>query len=293
MFPDGRALIADSGNNRVLEVSADGTQFKRFAGTGELPGRYYVGGKHLDPNNPRGTQLWVPKGVAVLPDGRSLIADTWNHRVLVVSADGTRIELFAGTGEQPARFVGKGPHNDPNGPNHTNVPKQTNIEEPWGVAVFPDGRALITDLSEGRVFAVSADGNRISVLAGTGKSEGSADSRIDPNNPRNTQLAFLHGVAAFPDGRVLIADTGNDDVLVVSADGNRISVLVNTDLFTSPTGVAVLPDGRVLVVCGRVLAVSANGSRVHAFAQDNQTYYRRWSPSLRYGRWRDSLRSCL
>jgi serine/threonine-protein kinase len=84
-------VIADTENHRVLRVSADGKTIKRVAGTGKA-------GANLIEGNPTGSELNIPCGVAVTPDGGVVIADTENHRVLRVSADGkTRTVVISGT----------------------------------------------------------------------------------------------------------------------------------------------------------------------------------------------------
>ena len=93
VFPDGRVVIADTFNHRVLTVSSDGKKARVLAGTGEQ-------GSILRTDSPTNTQLYYPYGVAALPDGRVVMADTYNHRVLVVASDGESIELFVGSGEQ-------------------------------------------------------------------------------------------------------------------------------------------------------------------------------------------------
>ena len=74
---DGSILIADSRNHRVLCVSPERGHVEVFAGTGQQ-------GDTIVADNPTQTQLKYPVGVGVLPDGSVLIADTGNHRVLLV-----------------------------------------------------------------------------------------------------------------------------------------------------------------------------------------------------------------
>src|SRR3972149_474347 len=92
-----------------------------FAGTGTR-------GAHLDAD-PKQTQLNSPQGVVELGDGRVLITDMWNHRVVVVSENGSKIERYAGTDTPGAHL-----HADP---------KQTQLSNPRGVVELGDGRVLI------------------------------------------------------------------------------------------------------------------------------------------------------
>ncbi len=74
---DGSVLIADTDNHRVLCVSADSSEVSIVAGTGET-------GNTIVAGDPTQTQLNAPGNIAVAPDGSVLIADTGNHRVLLV-----------------------------------------------------------------------------------------------------------------------------------------------------------------------------------------------------------------
>ena len=96
------------------------------------------------------------------------------------------------------------------------------LKDPAGVAVTPDGGFLISDAggislppSQNVVWKVSADGEIILVagtvgVPGSGGDDGLA-TEAELNNPS--------GVAVTADGGFLIADTGNQVVRKISADG--------------------------------------------------------------------------
>jgi len=48
-------------------------------------------------------QFDSPDGLALLPDGRVLVADSWNHRIRVLSADLQQVSTVAGDGEEGHR----------------------------------------------------------------------------------------------------------------------------------------------------------------------------------------------
>jgi len=83
---NGDVIIADTGNNRVLRVSADGKQITPIAGTGEK-------GNELFEDDPMSSQLAWPFGVAVIGNDDVIIADTRNKRVLCLFADGRMGEI--------------------------------------------------------------------------------------------------------------------------------------------------------------------------------------------------------
>ena len=93
-LPDGGYLIADAANHRVRRVAPDGT-ISTVAGSGPAGGRQ-SGGFSGDGGPATSARLAFPTAVAVPPGGGFLIADTDNHRVRRVAADGT-ITTIAGT----------------------------------------------------------------------------------------------------------------------------------------------------------------------------------------------------
>ena len=180
----------------------------------------------------------------------------------VFRAPEPQVSVVAGSGGSGSTLV----EDDPSA-------TQLNLSE--GVAVGGDGSVVIADSSNHRVLRVSGDGRRVSVVAGTGE----VGSALVEADPLVTQLSDPGGVAVAGDGSVLIADTGNNRVLRVSADGREISVVVGigecipsdssgTPL-DGPTGIAVSPvDGAVLITDlgnHRVLRVSGDGRQVSVF----------------------------
>ena len=249
VLPDGRVLIVDQWNHRVLVVNAEGSRIDLFAGTGKR-------GDHIDPGgDPTKTQLKVPHGVAVFPDGRVLISEKENHRVMIVSADGNHIEPFTGTGWEDDTL-------DPD-------PLKTALSFPEGVAVLPDGRALIADRNNKRVLAISADRTHTEVFAGNGTIFTAAGTR----DPKQTAIEYPNSIAAFPDGRVLISNATKEQILIVTTDGTEIKPFAGTGtqgnrinskdpLQTELNGIGgihILPSGNVLIADshnGRILAIT-------------------------------------
>ena len=190
---DGGFLVADSGNNMVRKVSADGV-ITRVAGMGTAGGAG-DGGPATD------AQLNGPIGVAVTADGGFLIADQNNAVVRKVSVDGV-ISRVAGTTGTSGSAGDDGPATD------------AQLDTPTGVAATADGGFLIADFANNRVRKVSA-GGVITRVAGTG----TVGSFGDDGPATSAQLHNSAGVAATADGGFLIADTLNQVVRKVSAGG--------------------------------------------------------------------------
>jgi trimeric autotransporter adhesin len=266
-LPNGGFLIADTGASRIREVSPGG-RISTVAGTGK-PGYGGDGGPATS------ARLNEPTGLAVLPDGGFLIADSANNRIREVSTSGT-ITTVAGTGAPD--FSGDG------GP-----ATSATLQNPEGVAVAPrvapgyeDGAFLIADSANDRIRMVSADGV-ISTFAGNGSYGYSGDG----GDATSASLYYPTAVALIeppsgPDGdppnpNVLIADSENNRIRSVDGSTGIISTVAGDGVkgfggdqgpapsaeLDTPTGIAVESDGSFLIadqLNQRVREVSAQGT---------------------------------
>jgi ribosomal protein S11 len=186
-------------------------------------------------------QLNLVHGVALLPDGGMVLADTSNHRIRRVTPDGT-ITTVAGTGT--FGFSGDG------GP-----ATAAQIAAPRGIASLPDGTILFPDSGNHRVRGISPTGV-ITTVAGTGTPGFSGDG----GPALAAQLNLPFSVSPLGNGGFLIADAGNSRIRRVGADGTITTVAAQ---LASPHAVAALPDGGFLVADtnnNRVVRVSAGGT---------------------------------
>ncbi|MFE9399947.1 RICIN domain-containing protein [Streptomyces flavidovirens] len=142
---DGILYIADSDNNRVRKVTADG-EISTVAGTG-------TAGSDGDGGPAISAQLNGPRGVAVDSAGNLYIADHVNNRVRKVTADG-EISTVAGTGTADSSGDG-------------GLAAAARLHSPAGVVVDSVGNLYIAEYNGHRVRKVTADGE-ISTVAGTG-----------------------------------------------------------------------------------------------------------------------------
>lgn len=191
----GNSYIADTANNVVRRVDSNkGTSgtISTFAGTG-------TAGSSGDGSAAASAQLNGPQGLAVDSAGDLYIADTQNNRVRKVS--GGAISTVAGSGT--AGFAGDG------GP-----AASAQLNAPFAVAVDAAGNLYIAEFSNNRVRKVAANGE-ISTLAGSGVSGFGGDGL----QAAGAQLNGPQGVAVDSAGNVYIADTANNRVRKVAADG--------------------------------------------------------------------------
>lgn len=245
---DGGFLIADTNNNVIRRVSAAGI-ITTVAGIGGQAGQ-------TGDNGPATSALLTaPQGVAATPDGGFLIADTGNHRVRKVDAAGA-ITASTSLPTNGAGFSGDGASST-----------GARLNAPARVAPLSGGGYLIADTNNNRIRRVSAL-NIIDTVAG-GATQGSGG---DGGPATAAALNLPEGVAATPDGGILIADTGNERVREVAPDGTITTrVGIGTLGFSGDGGaptVAQLSHPRVAIPFGTgFLVADAFNHRIRAVTE--------------------------
>jgi DNA-binding beta-propeller fold protein YncE len=167
-------------------------------------------------------QFNAPRGIAFAPDGSFYVADSRNHRIQHLSADGQLIKAWGTFADQSAG----------------NAPIGT-FNEPWGVAVGPDGSVYVSDTWNHRVQKFTADGAPVKMwgVFGTAETTGA--------------LYGPRGITVDSKGRVYVADTGNKRIVVYDSDG-KILTMFGTEgfdpgQFSEPVDVKVDAAGDVYV----------------------------------------------
>ena len=172
--PAEEAIVADPYEGKGIELSAS----LQVGDTGSALGQFNA-----------------PRGLAFAPDGTIYVADASNHRIQHLDADGNVIESWGQFGDASTDQAGGGSFN-----------------EPWGVAVSPDGRYVyVADTWNHRVQKFTADGRFLDMWGTFGQDEtefamwGPRDLVVDNN------------------GNVLVVDTGNKRIKIFDANGNFVS----------------------------------------------------------------------
>jgi DNA-binding CsgD family transcriptional regulator/sugar lactone lactonase YvrE len=189
----GRLLIADSGNNRIREISAAGV-ITTVAGTGDAG---YLG----DGGPATSAALDSPQGLVVDAEDSLFIADTLNDRIRKIDVDGL-ITTVAGNGV--SGFAGDGQP-----ATEAAIDLATGPLSSAGQAIAVDGALdlFIADALNNRIRKVDVHGI-ISTVAGNGEAGYSGDQGAATAARLDRPL----GVAVGPDGALYIADTDDNRI---------------------------------------------------------------------------------
>ena len=197
-----QVVDVDAYQDKLVELTADTV----FGASGDQPG-----------------QLQAPRGIAVAQDETIYVADSQNHRIQRFSPDG---ELLNNWGS----FSGAAPEAAQDGA----------FNEPWGVAVGPDGSVYVADTWNHRIQKFSPEGEFLLTWGHFGQAE-SPEAMWGPRD-----------VAVDAENRVYVTDTGNKRILVFSSNGQYVtqfgSVGMGLGELDEPVGIALDEQGVVYIV---------------------------------------------
>jgi sugar lactone lactonase YvrE len=213
---DGSLYISDSSNHRVLHFAPDGNTTADVV-YGQL-GNFTVGSENNGSTASADT-LNFPRGLALDSSGGLYVADRENHRILYFTNDGnTTADRVYGHNGSFTSVVG----ND-DGAGNSRTPSADNFNQPPSVTVDANGGIYVADRDNNRVLYFANDGNTTadwvfgqfgSFSSGVANNDGAGNSGT-PSAQNLNKPQFLW---VAPDGSLYISDTGNNRVLVLSAD---------------------------------------------------------------------------
>ena len=216
-----------------------------------------VAGSEVPRNAERAVDVWLwsPVGVATDGDGNVYVADTFHHRVLRISPDGTH-ETVAGNRNGLGGSSGDG------GP-----ATEARFRNPRGLTFGPDGSLYISDTSNRKVRKIAPDGI-ITTVAGSGDTGSSGDggpaTEATFNSPWDVAIDSM--------GNLYIADLFNQKVRKVDSEG-IVSTFAGTGesglmgdggpasaaQISFPRGIAVGIASEVYIAGSRVRVVDTEG----------------------------------
>ncbi len=233
-------------------------------------GQWFYEGDHVPATQ---APIYLPSGLAVDGAGNLYLADTINNRVRRVDAVTHIITTVAGNGN--AGFQGdQGPA------------VAAEITSPSGLALDGAGNLYIADTGNNAIRRLDAVSGVITTVAGVLGQAGYSNS-IGP--AINAKLNAPQGIALTASGDLLIADTTNAAIRVVTmADGqiqtiagtgiagyNGDDILATTAQLNEPTGVSVRFDGAIAIADlsnNRIRLITAGGD-ISTMAGDGTPRY--------------------
>ncbi|MBI4471634.1 MAG: hypothetical protein HY646_03135, partial [Acidobacteria bacterium] len=190
--PAGNVFVADSENDRIRKIAAGTGIITTVAGSG-------VRGFGGDNGPATAATLNFPEALAIDAAGRLLIVDTGNHRIRKVT--GATITTIAGTSTAGASGDG-------------GAATAALLNEPGGIALDQSGNIYIADTSNHRIRQIAAATGIITPVAGSGQFDSFAG---DNGSATAAKLYFPQNVAVDGSGNVVVVDTGNLRIRLVSA----------------------------------------------------------------------------
>jgi sugar lactone lactonase YvrE len=230
----GNLFVTDAGeSNRIRKISPEGV-VSTFAGSAE--GFADGSGSNAKFN--------TPSGIAIDSSSNLYVADTGNNRIRKISPAGL-VTTLAGSGETG--------HAD-------GVGSTASFNGPIGVAVDPRGVVFVADTYSDSIRKIELDGQVTTIAGGSGP--GLADGA------RDTALFDTpSGIIVSSDQSLIVADTGNNQLRRVSADGQVVTLSFRSNSgeafeFRRPLGLAATHDGYVYVTeldRSRIIQLSPDG----------------------------------
>ncbi len=163
-----------------------------------------------------------PRGIALAPDGTLYVTDTETHEVVHLSPDGQVLHRWGAFADIATGAAPPGTFN-----------------QPWGVAVGPDGSIYVADTWNHRIQKFTAEGQFLTMWGVFGQAE-TPDAFWGPRD-----------VAVDSQGRVFVSDTGNKRIVVFDSQGVFITQFGSAGLdigqFDEPVGLALDSVGNVYV----------------------------------------------
>jgi sugar lactone lactonase YvrE len=241
--PGGVLVYVDPVANRIWGIDQDGTRIL-VAGRDQFEG---------DGGPAEAALLKAPSAAVLTGAGELFIADTGNHRIRKVSADGI-ISTVAGNGE-------------PGEPSDSTPAEEARITYPGYFAVDPAGSLYFAGLSGQTIWRLQA--GALWRFAGNGQAADSGDG----GPAAEASFRAIAGLAADSTGNVYVSDATSNRIRKIDVSGRITTVSGNGTPSIGTDGERAAETG---VFSPRQLALDADGGLV--FFESGSRRIRRVSP---------------
>lgn len=226
---DGTIYVADAGeSNRIRKLSPDGSVTT------------LAGGSEGFADGAGATAAFnTPSALALGPDGNLYVADTGNNRIRKITPDG-KVSTVAGNGT--AGYL--------DGP-----VAQAQFNGPIGLAVSVRGDIYVADTYNDVIRMITTEGE-VTTIAGGG-TPGYTDGK------QNVALFDTpSGIIVVEDSSLIVADTGNQRLRKISAEGDVTTLPISGEELSRPIGLTFSHDHFLYVTeldQSRVVQVAPDG----------------------------------
>jgi len=164
----------------------------------------------------------APRDMATAPDGSLYLADSRNHRIVHLDAQGVFLNAWGNYGNVMDGEVPGGL-----------------LNEPWGVAVGPDGYVYVADTWNHRIQVFTPEGDFVRMW-NTFYVGGTQDGFWGPR-----------GITVDDSNRVFVTDTGKQRVVIFDNMGNYLTqfggIGLDAGKMDEPVGIELDQDGLVYI----------------------------------------------
>ncbi|MBW1810568.1 MAG: hypothetical protein JRJ87_20410 [Deltaproteobacteria bacterium] len=248
---DGGVFVADCKNNCIRKVTATGsaTTYAGFCSNLTKHTNEFADGSKDH------ARFYCPADVALTTDGSLIVVDRENARIRRVSPTG-EVVTIAGVG--PVEIEeGEGQIGFLDGP-----AEQARFNDPQAVLVDPNGIIYVSESFNCRIRRIDpkkGEHGEVSTLAGESDTLLGIGGFADGTGAK-AKFSYPHGMQFDPKGNLIVADTGNSVIRLVTPAG-KVKTLygkpgedkyvdgpIDQARFSTPTDLDLGPDGSLFVV---------------------------------------------
>jgi len=252
----GNVYVADKGNHAIRKIAANG-MVSTIAGNGVLG---YQDGAGAE------AAFYAPSDVAVAKDGTVYVADTLNHVIRKIDANGnvTTLNALSERAVEPFEGVVEAAGDFKDGPI-----AEALFNEPTGLALDAKGNLYVSDTGNQRIRYIDFDAGTVTTVAGGGAYERNAlyvEGFYIDGAAADARFYSPKGLAVDAEGGLYIADSLNHSIRYLK-DGKVVTVVGNAN---GEYGVANGVDQAATIDYPSDVAIGADGTLYVADTYNNK-----------------------